>query len=64
MTAAFAGGADFTAAGPGVGRDTASVGVGLLAYAGYGTIFQLNYDALLREDFIGHTGSARLRLDF
>ena len=26
--------------------------------------FQINYDALLRQDFIGHTGSAKLKIDF
>ncbi len=64
VTAAFGGTPSFTAAGPDVGRDTAAVGVGLFAYAGMGTTFQLNYDALLREDFIGHTGSGRLRMEF
>lgn len=64
VTAAFAGGPDFTAAGPSVGRDTAAVGVGLFAYASPGVSFQLNYDALLREDFIGHTGSGRVKMEF
>lgn len=47
-----------------MGRDTANLGVGLLAFTGTGTTFQINYDALLREDFIGHTGSAKLKFDF
>ncbi len=64
VTAAFGGGADFNAAGPGVGRDTAAVGAGLFAYAATGVSFQLNYDALLRQDFIGHTGSGRLKVEF
>jgi outer membrane autotransporter protein len=64
VTAAFGGGADFNAAGPGVGRDTAAVGVGLFAYAHTGVSFQLNYDALLRQDFTGHTGSGRLKVEF
>lgn len=64
VTAAFASVPSFAAAGPGVGRDTANLGVGLLAFTGTGTTFQINYDALLREDFIGHTGSAKLKFDF
>ena len=63
VTAAFAGGPDFIASGPSVGRDTANIGLGLFAVAGLGTTFQLNYDALLRDDFTAHTGSARLKLD-
>ena len=64
VTAAFGGGANFNAAGPGVGRDTAAVGVGLFAYAETGVSFQINYDALLRQDFIGHTGSGRVKVEF
>ncbi len=64
VTAAFGGGSDFNAAGPGVGRDTAAVGAGLFAYASTGVSFQLNYDALLRQDFVGHTGSGRLKVEF
>jgi uncharacterized protein with beta-barrel porin domain len=64
VTAAFADASSFTVAGPDVGRDTAALGVGLFAYTGWGTSFQLNYDALLREDFIGHTGSGRLLVEF
>jgi uncharacterized protein with beta-barrel porin domain len=64
VTAAFASTPSFTTAGPGVGSDTANLGVGLLAFTGLGTTFQMNYDALLRQDFIGHTGSAKLKIDF
>lgn len=64
VTAAFASTPSFATAGPGVGRDTANIGVGLLAFTGLGTTFQINYDALLRQDFIGHTGSAKLKIDF
>ena len=64
VTAAFGGGANFNAAGPSVGRDTAAVGVGLFAYAETGVSFQVNYDALLRQDFIGHTGSGHLKVEF
>ncbi|MBN2447008.1 MAG: autotransporter outer membrane beta-barrel domain-containing protein, partial [Phycisphaerae bacterium] len=64
VTAAFAEASSFTVAGGDVGRDTAALGVGLLAYIGYGSTFQLNYDALLRDDFIGHTGSGRVRVEF
>jgi len=64
VTAAFDGGASFLASGPNVGRDTAAVGVGLFAAAGPGVSFQLNYDALLRQDFIGHTGSGRVKMEF
>jgi outer membrane autotransporter protein len=64
VTAAFAGTPSFTTAGPGVGRDTADLGVGILAYTSTGTSFQINYDALLRQDFTGHTGTAKLKFDF
>jgi outer membrane autotransporter protein len=64
VTAAFGGGPNFNAAGPGVGRDTAAVGMGLFAFAESGVSFQLNYDALLRQDFIGHTGSGRVKVEF
>ncbi len=64
VTSAFGGGANFTAAGPSVGRDTAAVGVGMFAYSGTGVSVQLNYDALLRQDFIGHTGSGRVKVEF
>lgn len=64
VTAAFGGGANFTAAGPNVGRDTAAVGVGMFAYTEAGVSVQLNYDALLRQDFIGHTGSGRVKVEF
>lgn len=64
VTAAFEGGGAFAAAGPDVGRDTASIGAGLLAYTVPGVSFQLNYDALLRNDFVGHAGSGKLRVEF
>jgi outer membrane autotransporter protein len=64
VTAAFGGAANFTAAGPSVGRDTAAVGVGMFAYSEAGVSVQLNYDALLRQDFIGHTGSGRVKVEF
>ncbi len=64
VTSAFGGGANFTAAGPSVGRDTAAMGVGMFAYAGTGVSVQLNYDALLRQDFMGHTGSGRVKVEF
>lgn len=64
VTAAFSGGSSFLASGPSVGRDTAAIGVGLFAYADAGVSFQLNYDALLRQDFVGHTGSGRLKVEF
>ncbi len=65
VTANFAAGsAAFTASGPGVGRDTADLGVGLFAYAAQGVSVQLNYDALLRDDFVAHAGSGRVRMEF
>ncbi len=64
VTAAFADGASFLASGPSVGRDTAAVGVGLFAYSTSAVSFQLNYDALFREDFFGHTGSGRVKVEF
>lgn len=64
VTAAFSGGSSFLASGPSVGRDTAAIGVGLFAYAEAGVSFQLNYDALLRQDFVGHTGTGRVKVEF
>ncbi|RUP00542.1 autotransporter outer membrane beta-barrel domain-containing protein [Hyphomicrobium sp.] len=65
VSASFAaGGGTFTAAGPGVGRDTANLGIGILADIGYNSTFQLNYDANLREDFVAHVGSARIDINF
>ncbi len=64
VTAAFGGGPSFLASGPSVGRDTAALGVGLFAYTEAGVSFQLNYDALLRQDFVGHTGAGRVKVEF
>lgn len=64
VTASFAQGTPFSAAGPSVGRDTAAIGAGLMAYAAPGVTFQINYDALLREDFVAHAGSGKLRVEF
>jgi len=59
-----AGGATFTAAGPDVGRDSAALGLGLLASIGADSTFQLNYDANIRDDFIAHIGSGELRIRY
>ncbi|MFT3730532.1 MAG: autotransporter domain-containing protein [Hyphomicrobium sp.] len=65
VNASFAaGGGTFTAAGPGVGRDTADLGIGMLAQIGGGTTFEINYDANVREDYLAHVGSARLDVHF
>ena len=65
VTASFAaGGGTFTAAGPDVGRDTAALGVGMLAQVNSITTFELNYDANVREDYMAHVGSARVNIDF
>lgn len=65
VTASFAaGGATFTAAGPGVGRDSAALGLGLLAQIGPESTFQLNYDANIREDYLAHIGSAQLSVRY
>lgn len=65
VTASFgAGGATFSAAGPGVGRDSAALGLGLLAQVGAESTFQLNYDANIREDFLAHIGSAQLTVRY
>lgn len=64
VTASFAGGAPFTAEGPSVGRDSAALGVGLTALTAPGVSFQVDYDALVRAKFIGHSGSAKLRVAF
>lgn len=65
VTAGFAaGGGTFTAAGPGVGRDSADLGIGMLAQIGFNSTFQLNYDANIREDYLAHVGSARIDINF
>ena len=65
VTASFAaGGGTFTASGPGVGRDSAQLGLGLLATIGPESTFQLNYDANVREDFVAHVGSAQLTVRY
>lgn len=65
VSASFAaGGGTFTAAGPGVGRDTADLGVGMLAQIGANSSFEINYDANVREDYLAHVGSARLDVHF
>jgi outer membrane autotransporter protein len=65
VTANFAaGGGTFTAAGPGVGRDSADLGVGVLAQIGFNSTFQINYDANVREDYLAHVGSARVDIHF
>lgn len=65
VAAAFAAGGDtFTASGPDVGRDTALLGVGMIANVESNTTFQMNYDADIRQDFIGHVGSVRLTVGF
>ena len=64
VTAAFADASGFTAAGPSVGRDTADLGVGLLAFTSIGTTFQIDYDALVRQDFTAHTGTAKVKFEF
>lgn len=65
VTASFAGGGGtFTAAGPGVGRDTADLGIGMLAQIGPNSTFEINYDANVRQDYLGQIGSARVDIHF
>jgi len=65
VTASFAaGGGTFTAAGPGVGRDSADLGLGMLANIGSNSTFEINYDANVREDYLAHIGSARVDINF
>ncbi|MBY0561606.1 autotransporter outer membrane beta-barrel domain-containing protein [Hyphomicrobium sp.] len=65
VTASFAaGGGTFAAGGPAVGRDTAALGVGMLAQISAETTFELNYDANVREDYLAHIGSARVDVHF
>lgn len=65
VTASFAaGGGTFTAAGPGVGRDSADLGIGMLAQIGSNSTFEINYDANIREDYLAHIGSARVDINF
>lgn len=65
VTASFAaGGGTFTAAGPSVGRDSADLGIGMLAQIGFNSTFELNYDANIREDYLAHVGSARVDIHF
>ena len=59
-----AGGGTFTAAGPGVGRDSADLGIGMQAQIGFNSTFELNYDANIREDYLAHIGSARVDVHF
>lgn len=64
VTANFSGGSPFAVAGPDVGRDTAALGAGLLAYTTPGVTFQINYDALVRDEFVAHAGSGRVRVEY
>ncbi|MFN0218465.1 MAG: autotransporter outer membrane beta-barrel domain-containing protein [Hyphomicrobium sp.] len=65
VTASFAaGGGTFTAAGPAVGRDTAGLGFRFLGQINEAAVFELNYDANLRQDFVAHIASARLVVGF
>jgi outer membrane autotransporter protein len=65
VTANFAAdGGAFTAAGPSVGRDTADLGVGMIARIAENSTFEVNYDANVREDYLAHVGSARLDVHF
>jgi len=65
VNASFAaGGGTFTAAGPGVGRDSADLGIGMLAQIGFNSTFEINYDANVREDYLAHVGSARIDVHF
>ncbi|CAA2139230.1 autotransporter outer membrane beta-barrel domain-containing protein [Hyphomicrobium sp. ghe19] len=65
VTASFAaGGGTFAAGGPAVGRDTAGLGVGMLAQISAESTFELNYDANVREDYLAHIGSARIDVHF
>jgi len=65
VNASFAaGGGTFTAAGPGVGRDSADLGIGMLAQIGFNSTFEINYDANVREDYLAHVGSARVDIHF
>ncbi len=65
VTARFAAGdVNFLAAGPAVGRDTANLGASLVFGGSGGLTASLDYDAFLREDFVGHAGMGRFRLEF
>lgn len=65
VAASFAaGGGTFAAGGPAVGRDTAALGVGMLAQISAESTFELNYDANVREDYLAHIGSARIDVHF
>jgi outer membrane autotransporter protein len=65
VNASFAaGGGTFTAAGPGVGRDSADLGIGMLAQIGFNSTFEINYDANIRDDYLAHVGSARIDVHF
>ena len=66
VTASFvAGSGSFVAPGPQPGRDTADLGAGLVMRSGGGLMsLTLDYDATLQEDFVAHTGLARLRFNF
>jgi uncharacterized protein with beta-barrel porin domain len=66
VTASFvAGSGSFVAPGFQPGRDTADLGVGLVMRSASGLMsLTLDYDATLQEEFVAHTGLARLRVNF
>jgi uncharacterized protein with beta-barrel porin domain len=66
VTASFvAGSGSLLAAGPEPSRDTADLGAGIVMRAKSGLMsLTLDYDATLQEDFVAHTGLARVRVNF
>jgi outer membrane autotransporter protein len=64
-TAAFAaGGSTFVTPGVKPGAEAAVIGVGATIVGKSNIALTANYDAELRDSFVGHTGSLQLRADF
>lgn len=65
QTAAFAaGGSSFTTTGVGPAANAINLGLGLTAALKNNLSLSANYDAELKDQYVGHTGSLQLRADF
>lgn len=65
QTAAFAaGGSSFTTTGIGPAANAINLGLGLTAALKNNLSLSANYDAELKDQYVGHTGSLQLRADF
>lgn len=65
QTAAFAaGGSSFTTTGVGPAANAINLGLGLTAALKNNLSLSANYDAEIKDQYVGHTGSLQLRADF